>query len=194
LGLDFSFNVMRDVKRVDWQASAPWFREAADGLNWFCYCSNSKCAAHHQLVVVPRGFSLFRLSKEQLVCPVCHGKDFELRNVGFVNCEWTLKGKLLHKSDSRVFGEGLTYDGKLYTFKETAFAKTFDQLEIQVKRLKDRKIVNDSKVYTSSFSQNESVKAPDSVLQRLKKIKVEEGKVIVVEEHKHTQSRLKNKS
>lgn len=58
---------------------------------------------------------------ENVTCPVCNGKNFELRNVGFVNCEWALKGKLFYKSESRVFGEGQTYDGKLYTFKETNF-------------------------------------------------------------------------
>lgn len=41
-----------------------------------------------------------------ICCPVCKAKNFELRNVGFVNCEWALKGKLLYKPDSRVFGEG----------------------------------------------------------------------------------------
>ncbi len=48
------------------------------------------------------------MSKEitDFSCPVCHTKHFELRNVGFVNCEWALKGKLLYKAESRVFGEG----------------------------------------------------------------------------------------
>ena len=46
-----------------------------------------------------------------------------------MNCEWALKGKLNYKSESRVFGEGQTYDGKLYTFKETNYIKVFEQLE-----------------------------------------------------------------
>jgi hypothetical protein len=53
--------------------------------------------------------------------------------VGFVNCEWVLKGKLMHKDESRVFAEGKTYDGKLYTFKETSYVKAFENLEILVK-------------------------------------------------------------
>ena len=53
-----------------------------------------------------------------------------------------MKGKLNYKSESRVFGEGQTYDGKLYTFKETQYQKVFEQLEIMAKRLKDTKIVN----------------------------------------------------
>lgn len=83
-------------------------------------------------------------------CPVCAQKNFELRNVGFVNCEWALKGKLLYKAESRVFGEGQTYDGKLYTFKEANYMKVFETLEIMAKKQKDAKIVNNSRVYSDS--------------------------------------------
>jgi hypothetical protein len=61
-----------------------------------------------------------------------------------------LKGKLNNKPDSRVFGEGQTYDGKLYTFKEANYLKVFEQLEIMVKKLKDVKIKNTSQVFESS--------------------------------------------
>ena len=80
----------------------------------------------------------------EILCPVCQTKRFEIRNIGFVNCEWALKGKLNYKSESRVFGEGQTYDGKLYTFKETNYIKVFEQLEIMAKKQKDTKIVNTS--------------------------------------------------
>ena len=56
-----------------------------------------------------------------------------MRNVGFVNCEWVLKGKLRFKEESKIYGEGKTYDGKLYTFKETDYKNAFDQLDILVK-------------------------------------------------------------
>ena len=92
---------------------------------------------------------MFKLQKElkELSCPVCKGKDYEIRNVGFVNCEWALKGKLVNKDDSRVFSEGKTYDGKMYSFKEANYSKTFDGLEIMVKRVKEQKIINDSMIY-----------------------------------------------
>ncbi len=67
-------------------------------------------------------------------------KDFELRNVGFVNCEWVLKGLLRKHKDSKFCCEGKTYDGKLYTFPETNYQKAFDVLDILVKRPKDNKI------------------------------------------------------
>ena len=93
------------------------------------------------------------MSKEvtdYIACPSCKEKNFELRTVGFVNCEWALKGKLLFKQESRVFGEGQTYDGKLYTFKETNYLKVFEQLEIMAKKMKDYKVINSSQQYSSS--------------------------------------------
>ena len=46
VGLDFTFNTLRNVKRVPWSEEAPWFREVSDGLNWLGYCKNPECAAH----------------------------------------------------------------------------------------------------------------------------------------------------
>ena len=83
-------------------------------------------------------------------CPACKAKNFELRNIGFVNCEWALKGKLLYKAESRVVGEGQTYDGKLYTFKENNYTKVFEQLEIMAKKQKEAKLVNNTKSYSES--------------------------------------------
>ena len=98
------------------------------------------------MFVISKGYGIFKMSKDvpDISCPLCQSKNFELRNVGFVNCEWALKGKLNYKSESRVFGEGQTYDGKLYTFKETNYLKVFEQLEIMAKRQKDAKIQNTS--------------------------------------------------
>jgi hypothetical protein len=97
VGLDFTFNALRNVHRVGWQQDAPFFREITDGLSWFAYCKNMKCQAFKQLFSISRGYGVFKMSKEasdNITCPVCKEKNFELRNVGFVNCEWALKGKL----------------------------------------------------------------------------------------------------
>ena len=40
VGLDFTFNTLRNVKRVNWQQNAPWFRETSDGMSWLGYCNN----------------------------------------------------------------------------------------------------------------------------------------------------------
>lgn len=109
VGLDFTFNALRNVHRVGWQSDAPFFREISDGLSWFAYCKLRGCKAYRQLFVVTRGYGVFKMSreiKENISCPACKEKEFELRNVGFVNSEWALKGKLVGKAESRVFGEG----------------------------------------------------------------------------------------
>ena len=39
-GIDFTFNTIKDVKKVSWKESAPWFREIYDGFCWLAYCMN----------------------------------------------------------------------------------------------------------------------------------------------------------
>jgi hypothetical protein len=130
VGLDFTFNSLRNVHRVGWKVeeSVPWYREVTDGMTWFSYCKNKECQAFKQMFVTSRGYGIFKMTRDfnEIQCPLCLKKELEVRNVGFVNCDWALKGKLNFKSESRVYGEGQTYDGKLYTFKETNFAKVFE--------------------------------------------------------------------
>lgn len=40
LGIDFTFNTIKDVKKVNWKESAPWYREIYDGFCWLAYCNN----------------------------------------------------------------------------------------------------------------------------------------------------------
>jgi hypothetical protein len=40
LGMNFSFNVVKDVRKVKWKKEAPWYREISDGFSWVCYCRN----------------------------------------------------------------------------------------------------------------------------------------------------------
>lgn len=46
LGIDFTFNTIKNVKKVTWKDDAPWFREISDGFCWLCYCQNPKCLAY----------------------------------------------------------------------------------------------------------------------------------------------------
>lgn len=73
LGIDFTFNTIKNVKKVGWKEDAPWYREISDGLCWLCYCYNPKCQANTQLVVVNKSYGVFSISKEmQLIrCPCC---------------------------------------------------------------------------------------------------------------------------
>lgn len=59
LGIDFSFNTIKNVKKVGWTEDAPWFREVTDGLSWFCYCRNSRCPIFNQMFVINAGKDLY---------------------------------------------------------------------------------------------------------------------------------------
>jgi len=91
--IDFRFNLLRNIKKVNWQDNC-WYREVHDGLNWFGYCKNKQCVAFDALFVVNRGYGIFKLEQElaEFCCPVCSRAYFDLSNMGFVNCEWAIKG------------------------------------------------------------------------------------------------------
>ena len=38
--IDFTFNSIKDVRKVTWKDDAPWFREISDGFCWLAYCHN----------------------------------------------------------------------------------------------------------------------------------------------------------
>ena len=38
--IDLTFNSIKEVKKVSWKDSAPWFREIEDGFCWVAYCKN----------------------------------------------------------------------------------------------------------------------------------------------------------
>ena len=73
LGIDFSFNTIKTVRKVTWKDEAPWYCEIEDGMCWLCYCQNSDCQAYNSLVVVNRGYVTTSIERELriLVCPVC---------------------------------------------------------------------------------------------------------------------------
>ena len=103
-------------------------------------------------MVAHRGFGIFKLDQElsEFACPVCDTIQFELRNMGFVNCKWALKGTL--KPNSKIFGDGQTYDGKLYAFKEIDFKTSFEYLNIFVKKRAECSLSNVDISSEKSFS------------------------------------------
>lgn len=136
LGIDFTFNTIKNVKKVNWKEDAPWFREISDGFCWLCYCQNPKCFAFKQLVVINRGYGVFSFKKDvpTLKCPCCiSSKHLEIRNTGFVNCEWAMRGILNKNKESKIYADGKTYDGKLYTFKECDYKSVWLALDVMVK-------------------------------------------------------------
>lgn len=61
-------------------------------------------------------------------------ENYELRNLGFVNCEWALKGVRKSNAASRIISDGTTYDNKLHTFCEIDYKTQFQVLNIFVKK------------------------------------------------------------
>ena len=59
----------------------------------------------------------------------------QIKNVGFVNSEWAMRGILKTNKDSKIYAEGRTYDGKLYTFRESNYRDIWHALDIIVKKL-----------------------------------------------------------
>jgi hypothetical protein len=127
------------VRKVGWKEDAPWFREISDGLSWLSYCRNGRCAAFNELVVVNRGFGVFSVHKEMQAarCPMClaGGQLLEVKNCGFVNSEWAMRGILNKNKESKIYADGRTYDSKLYTFKECDYRSIWFALDIMVKPL-----------------------------------------------------------
>ena len=75
------------------------------------------------------------------MCPVCQegnqksNPTLEIRNCGFVNCEWAMKGIPKNNKDSKIYSDGRTYDNKLYTFQENNHRDMWHSLDIVVKKL-----------------------------------------------------------
>lgn len=69
-------------------------------------------------------------------CPCCLSKEYIIvRNSGFVNCEWQMRGVLKTNLESKIYADGRTYDGKLYTFKECDYTEVWSSLDVMAKRL-----------------------------------------------------------
>ena len=51
LGLDFSFNYMKNLHKMNWDNRAPSFREIEDGMSMICYCTNKNCILFNQMFV-----------------------------------------------------------------------------------------------------------------------------------------------
>jgi hypothetical protein len=53
-GIDFTFNTIKDVKKVSWKNEAPWFREITDGFCWLAYCHNRSLSRKDALIARAR--------------------------------------------------------------------------------------------------------------------------------------------
>jgi len=97
--------------------------------------------------VINRGYEVVQLKKEMtngiLRCPCCRTSKFlVVKNCGFVNCEWSMRGVLRQNKESKIYADGRTYDGKLYTFRECDYQSTWYQLDIMAKKLDINSVQN----------------------------------------------------
>merc|ERR1712151_1036825 len=65
-----------------------------------------------------------------------------IRNCGFVNCEWSMRGILRTNKESKIYADGRTYDNKLYTFKECDYMTVWQTLDIMAKKLDPSAVQN----------------------------------------------------
>ena len=146
----------------------PWYRQVHDGLNWFGYCKNKSCQTQSDLFIVNRGYGIFKLEQElaEFSCPVCKQSHFDLSNMGFVNCEWALKGQLRASNSIKIYADGQTYDKKLYTFEELNYKREFNYLNIFVKRSEYGSVYNDHSDSNPSQSSSSSQSQPSQRVVR----------------------------
>ena len=91
-------------------------------------------------MVINRGYEIFQFKKDLtngvLRCPCCRTSKFlKVKNCGFVNCEWSMRGTLRKNKESKIYADGRTYDNKLHTFKECDYATVWLSLDIMAKEL-----------------------------------------------------------
>jgi hypothetical protein len=92
-------------------------------------------------VVINKGYGVFSIKKEMLSirCPCCMSSNhLEVKNAGFVNCEWAMRGILNRNKESKIYADGKTYDSKLYTFKECDYKSIWLALDIMVRHLDEK--------------------------------------------------------
>ena len=143
LAIDFSFNNIQTVKKVSWQESAPWYREVQDGFCWIAYCKNMQCKCYKEMVIINKGYGTFNLNNDKgaVSCPLCEiSATLSIRNCGFVNSEWEVRGVLSRVSGALQRYQDKTYDGQLYTLKEMDFKSSWISFVVQCKRLPESEI------------------------------------------------------
>ena len=111
-----------------------------------------------------------------LRCPCCRTSKFlVLRNCGFVNCEWSMRGVLRTNRDSKIYADGRTYDGKLYTFKECDYQSVWLQLDIMAKKLDANSVQNVPYPTSNDFRRREMRLLQKAQLKKSLSDNLEEG-------------------
>ncbi len=55
IGIDLTFNAIKQVRKIGWKKDAPDYRDVDDGLCWCCYCMDKRCRLYKELFMIKRG-------------------------------------------------------------------------------------------------------------------------------------------
>ena len=83
IGLDLSFAILKDLKKIEFDPIAPSHRETSDGLNIFFYCKNPNCQIYDDLFIINLRYGKFNILNEinSTKCIKCNGKNIVSKNV-----------------------------------------------------------------------------------------------------------------
>jgi hypothetical protein len=116
------------VKTHSWSPEAPKWREAAPGLCLEGRCTNRRCDAFLQLVIINKGFERFDLVKstrtrQSTVCPLCECY-VQPTTCAFNNCSWRYWGI------KALVGEAVSCDWQQVGDEYKRFDEKFDAAAI----------------------------------------------------------------
>ena len=94
------------------------------GINIYGFCKEKNCIAYNKEVVVPINKNYFDLlrQKHDLKCPKCNNIIIP-NTVGFLQCEYKVKGKKLKNCEEFNFKEIADKSGKYYNSKDNINGK-----------------------------------------------------------------------
>ena len=139
MGINFRFNYLKEVQKINFIENAPSYCTCSDGLNLFAFCFNPKCELFNKYFVENLGYGVFDILKQikRIVCPRCFiQKTVEVKNIGIINSKWVYSGKLKTtkiKENSSFEGDGITLDDKLYIFQEMKINSFLLKLYMEIK-------------------------------------------------------------
>ena len=134
MGLNFKFNYLKNISKINFNNQAPSYCECSDGINLFAYCRKENCILNNNLFIKVLGYGIFNIMKEieKVNCPFCNNKS-EVKNIGLINSKWFYKGNINSNKQNSFEGDGITIDNQLYILKEAKINSILLKLIIDVK-------------------------------------------------------------
>lgn len=115
----FVFNRLEAKEHIEFSKNAPSYRIVAQGLNLEAKCLNKVCEAYKKFVIIPKGIGEFNIPEEMdnAICPACDKllKFTQVNNLGFWNCTYKIKGKMIQPEELPVDPPPDTAEKRNYT-------------------------------------------------------------------------------